>query len=232
MRDNLIKKGTGIDELLDAILVTAEMLELEANPKRYAYGTVLEARLERGEGPKAMLLIQNGTLTNRDFVVAGAAYGKVRRMTNEHNKALKSAGPATPVAIIGLDEVPEAGDNFIAFETEKEAKVVDNSQNFITPTSTTQLCQVKIEEKIVNGHSTEPMITQQIVSCDSNEGGAFLHLKVNVYYKSFWVHSKIDVYYKKQNTWYLDKIDVTKKTSAARGIALDNLMTDYITKRN
>ncbi|HOH95490.1 MAG TPA: hypothetical protein PK612_04960, partial [Bacilli bacterium] len=116
------KKGTGIDELLDAILVTAEMLELEANPKRYAYGTVLEARLERGEGPKAMLLIQNGTLTNRDFVVAGAAYGKVRRMTNEHNKALKSAGPATPVAIIGLDEVPEAGDNFIAFETEKEAK--------------------------------------------------------------------------------------------------------------
>src|SRR5690554_3446475 len=95
------KKGTGIDELLDAILVTAEMLELEANPKRYAYGTVLEARLERGEGPKAMLLIQNGTLTNRDFVVAGAAYGKVRRMTNEHNKALKSAGPATPVAIIG-----------------------------------------------------------------------------------------------------------------------------------
>ncbi|OQC11294.1 MAG: Translation initiation factor IF-2 [Tenericutes bacterium ADurb.Bin087] len=116
------KKGTGIEELLDAILVTAEMLELEANPKRYGYGTVLEARLERGEGPKATLLIQNGTLTNRDFVVAGAAYGKVRRMTNEHNKALKSAGPATPVAIIGLDEVPEAGDNFIAFETEREAK--------------------------------------------------------------------------------------------------------------
>lgn len=116
------KKGTGIEQLLDAILVTAEMLELHANPRRYAYGTVLEARLERGEGPKATLLIQNGTLTNRDFVVAGAAYGKVRRMTNEHNKALKSAGPATPVAIIGLDEVPEAGDNFIAFETEKEAK--------------------------------------------------------------------------------------------------------------
>lgn len=116
------KKGTGIEALLDAILVTSEMLELKANPYRYAYGTVLEAKLERGEGPKATLLVENGTLLNKDFVVAGASFGKIRRMSNEYNKVLKSAGPATPVSIIGLDEVPEAGDNFIAFETEKEAK--------------------------------------------------------------------------------------------------------------
>lgn len=116
------KKGQGITELLEAITVTAEMLELQANPHRYAYGTVLEARLERGEGPKATLLIENGTLLSKDFVVAGASFGKIRRMSNEHNKVLKQAGPATPVSIIGLDELPEAGDNFIAFETEKEAK--------------------------------------------------------------------------------------------------------------
>ncbi len=116
------KKALGITELLEAITVTAEMLELQANPHRYAYGTVLEARLERGEGPKATLLIENGTLLSKDFVVAGASFGKIRRMSNEHNKVLKQAGPATPVSIIGLDEVPEAGDNFIAFETEKEAK--------------------------------------------------------------------------------------------------------------
>lgn len=116
------KKGTGIDALLDAILVTSEMLELKANPYRYAYGTVLEAKLERGEGPKATLLVENGTLLNKDFVVAGASFGKIRRMSNEYNKVIKSAGPATPVSIIGLDEIPEAGDNFIAFETEKEAK--------------------------------------------------------------------------------------------------------------
>jgi len=86
--------------------------------------------------------------------------------------------------------------------------------------------------KIVNGHSTEPMITQQITDLVSNVGGAVLQLKVNVYYKSFWVHSKIDVYYKKQNTWYLDKIDISKKTSVSRGRALDKLMTDYRTNNN
>lgn len=116
------KTGQGIDALLEAIIATSEMLELNANPKRYAYGTVLEAKLEHGEGPKATLLLKNGTLLNRDFVVAGASFGKIRRMTNEHGVALKKALPATPVSIIGLDEVPEAGDSFIAFETEKEAK--------------------------------------------------------------------------------------------------------------
>ena len=118
------KTGQNLEKLLDAIIATAEMLELKANPNRYAYGTVLEARLDRGEGPKATLLIENGTLTNKDFVVAGCAYGKVRRMTNEYNKMLKVAGPATPVQVIGLSEVPEASDQFMAFETEKEAKEI------------------------------------------------------------------------------------------------------------
>lgn len=113
------KQNIGIDELLDNILLLAEMQELTANPNRLATGVVLEARLDRGEGPKATLLVQNGTLENRDFVVVGGAYGKIRRMTNEYGKALKEAGPSTPVAIIGLSEVPEAGDAFMAFHEEK-----------------------------------------------------------------------------------------------------------------
>lgn len=116
------KKKIGIEELLDAILVEAEILELKANPKRYAIGTVLEANLDKGEGPKATLLVQNGTLTNNDYIVVGTAYGKVRRMTNEHNQVLKEALPSTPVSVIGLSDVPLAGDRFMAFPTEKQAK--------------------------------------------------------------------------------------------------------------
>ncbi|MCI5940308.1 MAG: translation initiation factor IF-2 [Candidatus Enteromonas sp.] len=116
------KTGKGIDDLLDMILLKAEMLELKANPKRYASGTVLEASLDKGEGPKATLLVQNGTLSNSDYVVVGEIYGKVRRMTNEYKKVLKSAGPSTPVSVIGLSGVPGAGDRFMAFPTEKEAK--------------------------------------------------------------------------------------------------------------
>lgn len=118
------KKKQGIDELLDAILLQAEMLELKANPKRYAIGTVLEANLDKGEGPKATLLVQNGTLTNSDYIVVGTAYGKVRRMTNEHNQILKEATPSTPVSVIGLSDVPLAGDRFMAFPLEKQAKEI------------------------------------------------------------------------------------------------------------
>lgn len=116
------KKNIGIDNLLENILLKSEMLELKANPKRYALGTVLEAKLDRGEGPKATLLVQNGTLKSSDYVVVGTIYGKVRRMTNEYKKTLKVAPPSTPVSIIGLSDVPSAGDSFMAFPTEKEAK--------------------------------------------------------------------------------------------------------------
>src|SRR5574344_955774 len=116
------KKKQGIDKLLEAVLLQAEMLELKGNPKRYASGTVLEAELDQGCGPKATLLVQNGTLLSSDYVVVGTVYGKVRRMTNEHNKVLKSATPSIPVSIIGLSDVPLAGDSFMAFPTEKQAK--------------------------------------------------------------------------------------------------------------
>ncbi len=118
------KKKIGINELLETILVQAEMLELRANPKRYAIGTVLEASLDKGEGPKATLIVQNGTLTSSDFVVVGTTYGKVRRMTNEYKQVVKEALPSTPVSVIGLSDVPLAGDRFMAFPTEKQAREI------------------------------------------------------------------------------------------------------------
>lgn len=116
------KKNVGIKELLESILLVAEMQELKANPNRYAIGTVIEANLDKGEGPKATLLVENGTLNFQDYVVVGTAYGKIRRMTNEHKKILKEAKPSTPCVVIGLSEVPNAGDKFMAFPTEKQAK--------------------------------------------------------------------------------------------------------------
>ena len=116
------KKNIGIKELLESILLVAEMSELKANPNRYAIGTVIEANLDKGEGPKATLLVQNGTLNFQDYVVVGTAYGKIRRMTNEYKKILKEAKPSTPCSVIGLSEVPNAGDKFMAFPTEKQAR--------------------------------------------------------------------------------------------------------------
>ncbi|MBR0033563.1 MAG: translation initiation factor IF-2 [Bacilli bacterium] len=125
------KKNIGIKELLESILLVAEMQELKANPNRYAIGTVIEANLDKGEGPKATLLVQNGTLSFQDYVVVGTAYGKIRRMTNEHKKILKEAKPSTPVVVIGLSEVPNAGDKFMAFPTEKQAREIAEKRALI-----------------------------------------------------------------------------------------------------
>ncbi|MFZ9139790.1 MAG: translation initiation factor IF-2, partial [Bacilli bacterium] len=118
------KNKTGIDQLLENILLIAEVKELKANPNRFASGTVLEAVLDKREGPKATLLIENGTLNASDYLVVGSVYGKVRRMTNEYHTALKNATPSTPVEVIGLSEVPIAGDSFMAFPTEKQAREI------------------------------------------------------------------------------------------------------------
>jgi translation initiation factor IF-2 len=100
----------------------AEMSELKANPKRYAYGTVIEGRLDKGRGPVATLLVQNGTLRTGDPIVVGSTFGRVRQMLDDTGKPIKKAAPATPVEITGLNDVPEAGDRFMVFESEKEAR--------------------------------------------------------------------------------------------------------------
>ncbi len=114
--------GKGIDDLLESVLLVAEVKELKANPNRRAKGLVIESRLDKGRGPVATVLVQNGTLHAGDVVIAGTAVGRVRAMTNENGKVIKTAGPSVPVEIIGLAEVPSAGDEFNAVEDEKMAR--------------------------------------------------------------------------------------------------------------
>ncbi|MBQ6445473.1 MAG: translation initiation factor IF-2, partial [Clostridia bacterium] len=116
------KTGMNLDQLLESVLLVAEMLELKANPNRAAKGVVIEAKLDKGRGPVATLLVQNGTLNTGDIVVAGTAVGRVRVMTNERGKQLKKADPAVPVEVTGLAEVPQAGDAFDAVSDEKLAR--------------------------------------------------------------------------------------------------------------
>ena len=116
------KTGMGIDELLENILLVAEVKELKANPDRLARGTVVEARLDKVKGPVATLLVQNGTLKSGDVIIAGTSVGRIRTMTNDKGRSIKEAGPSTPVEITGLGEVPSAGDVFNAVADEKLAR--------------------------------------------------------------------------------------------------------------
>ena len=118
------KKKIGIDDLLENILLVAELKELKANPSKLAKGSVIESAMDKKEGAKATLLVQNGTLHVGDCLVVGNCFCKVRRMTNEFKKSVNNAVPSTPVVITGLQEVPEAGDPFQAFSSEKEAKLI------------------------------------------------------------------------------------------------------------
>ena len=116
------KAGTGIDELLEMVILTAEVQELKANPNRLAKGVVIEARLDKNRGPVATLLVQNGTLKQGDVLIAGTAVGRVRVMTDDKGRTVKTAGPSMPVEITGLAEVPGAGDIFNAVEDERMAR--------------------------------------------------------------------------------------------------------------
>ncbi|MBO4695112.1 MAG: translation initiation factor IF-2 [Clostridia bacterium] len=124
------KTGLGIDELLETITLVADDMNLEANPDRRATGTVIESRLDKGKGPIATILVQKGTLKVGDYVVAGTVYGKIRSMTDDKNKAVKSAGPSIPVSVAGFMEVPAAGDPIIVVENERFAKeLVEERRN-------------------------------------------------------------------------------------------------------
>ena len=118
------KTGEGVKNVLETILVVAEVRDLKANPKKLATGTVIEAKLDKGRGPVTTLLVQNGTLKQSDSVVVGTCYGKVRKMTSDLGKEITEALPGTPVEIIGLNDVPVAGDNFKVFENDKDARAV------------------------------------------------------------------------------------------------------------
>ena len=123
-QDISAKKGIGVDELMEKVLLEAEMLDLKANPNRMAVGSVIESSLDKGRGYVATVLVQNGTLRVGDVVLAGTHYGKVKAMFNERNQRIKEAGPAVPVLILGLNGAPQAGDTFNVLETEQEAREI------------------------------------------------------------------------------------------------------------
>ncbi len=122
------KKKIGIEELLETLTVVAELADLKANPNRYAYGSVVEGKLDKGRGAVATLLVENGTLRTSDPIVVGAAFGKVRQMLDDKGRVIKEALPGTPVEITGLNEVPVAGDKFMVFESEKQARSVGETR--------------------------------------------------------------------------------------------------------
>ena len=123
-QDISAKKGIGVQELLEKVLLEAEVLELKANPNKAAIGTVVEAALDKGRGYVSTVLVENGTLHVGDYVLAGTNSGKIRAMHDERGKKVKEAGPSTPITILGLDGAPQAGDKFYVFEDEKEAKQI------------------------------------------------------------------------------------------------------------
>lgn len=127
-QDISAKKGTGVSELLEKVLLEAEMLDLKANPDRKATGSIIESTLDKGRGYVATILVSNGTLRMGDIVLAGTSYGKVKAMFNERNQRIKEAGPSEPVLILGLNGAPAAGDTFHVIDTEQEAREIANKR--------------------------------------------------------------------------------------------------------
>ncbi len=127
-QDISAKKGIGVNELMEKVLLEAEMLELKANPNRAATGSIIESSLDKGRGYIANILVQNGTLHVGDIILAGTHFGKIKAMFNERNQRIKEAGPATPALILGLNGAPTAGDTFNVMETEQEAREIANKR--------------------------------------------------------------------------------------------------------
>ena len=144
------KNGTGIDDLLERILLVSEMQELKANPNRYASGTVLESKFDKKSGVTTSLLIQNGTLRLGDAIVVGNYAGKVRTLKNDRNESLVEAGPSAPVSITGLNENPSAGDKFMVFDSEKKAKVIANERQLKAKEANTKISQAVSLDELFN----------------------------------------------------------------------------------
>ena len=140
------KKGEGIDKLLEMVLLVAEMQDLKANPQRSAIGTVIEAKLDKGKGPVASILVQNGTLKIGDTVVSGTAFGRIRAMLDENGKQVRTAEPSTPVSILGLDEVPSAGDRLTVVDEKTSRLLIEERKNKIKQDKVNASSAVSLEE--------------------------------------------------------------------------------------
>lgn len=197
-------KGTGVDELLENILVLAELQELKANPNRLALGTVIEARLDKGRGPVATLLVQTGTLETGQSIVVGTAHGRVRKMVDDRGREIKKAGPSKPVEIIGLSDVPEAGDLFKVFNEEKKARsVADDRLQDKIETERRKSSAISLEDlsaRLKDGEITEiPVILKADVQGSAEAVKAALEridvegIRVNVIRSTVGAISETDV---------------------------------------
>ncbi len=161
------KTGMGIDNLLDMVVLTAEVQELKANPNRTAHGAVIEARLDKGRGPVATLLVQNGTLKQGDVIIAGTAVGRVRAMTDARGQKLTEAGPSVPVEIIGMGEVPGAGDDFHAVADERMAReLVEQRKHEQKAASSAPVGKVSLEDLFSQIQAGEMKNLNVIVKAD------------------------------------------------------------------
>ena len=191
------KTGQGIDDLLENILLVAEVKELTANPDRLAKGTVIEARLDKGRGPIATLLVQKGTLHTGDIIIAGTSVGKVRVMTNYKGKPVKEAGPSVPVEITGLDEVPSAGDIFDAVEDERLARTLveqrkHEQKEAMFQSSSTKLTLDNLFSQIEEGQTKElPIIVKADVQGSAEAVKASLEKLSNDEVRVRVIHSAV-----------------------------------------
>jgi translation initiation factor IF-2 len=161
------KTGQGIDQLLESILLVAEVQDLRANPRKRASGTVIEALLDRGRGPVARVMVQDGTLRAGDILLAGSAWGKVRAMTDELGRAVAEAGPATPVEVLGLNEVPSAGDPVHAVKDAKTAEeIAETRRKKASKTLIPQDSRVSLEALTKNLQEADQLELKLIVKGD------------------------------------------------------------------
>ena len=151
------KKKQGIDDLLEAILLTADDLKMKANPKTAAAGTVIEAQLEKAKGVMATLLVQNGTLRTGDVIIAGMVSGRIRRMFDDHGEVVNEAPPSTPVSVLGLSDVPVAGDIFRVVETDREARVLVAERKLATKEAETKPAQALTLEQVFEKYKAGEM---------------------------------------------------------------------------
>jgi len=160
-------KKLGITDLLDSILLMSEVANLQANPERHAEGTVIEARIERGKGAVATVLVQQGTLRKSDRVVLGTVWGRVRAMTDDQGRQIKEALPATPVDIMGLEDLPLAGDNFVVVESEKDAKaLVEHRLEQARLKAAASTTRVTLEDLVARGKAGEIVHLNLILKSD------------------------------------------------------------------
>ena len=189
-------KGEGIDQLFDAINIQAELLELKANPNRLAIGTVVESRIDKGRGVVATLIVENGTLMSRDFIVAGSNYGKIRTLETTIGQKIEEAGPGTPVTVTGLNYTPNAGDKFFGFQDEKFAKNLAEEKAFADKQAdlkSRSIIEVKEGQKVLNVivkadvQGTSEAVKHSLQKLENDE------IKINVVRNSVGTISKSDI---------------------------------------